>query len=246
MIRKYLLYIFLVLSALGFNEKEARGSHAMGVDLTYICLGNGQYVITVSFYRDCTPPAINAPASVPIVLTSSCGTMNPILPMVSWQEISSLCPTAISSCQGGPEPGCEQYIYSDTITVPPCADWVFSFTHCCRNGLITNLFNPAGQNMYVQATLNNTGPNCNSSPIFTTLPVPYICEGQPYNYNHGAIDADGDSLVYSLVNPLTTGAGLIPYVGTFSPTNPMNTLTGVNFNTQTGQMEVIPLGELGS
>ena len=40
------------------------------------------------------------------------------------------------------------------------------------------------------------------SPLFTEYPAPYICAGQPYCYNNGSIDVDGDSLVYSLQTPL--------------------------------------------
>ncbi len=216
----------------------------MGVDLTYICLGNNEYVFTISFYRDCS--GINAPGTASLNLSSiSCSqNFNVVLPLISSQEISALCPTALSTCQGGFEPGAEQYIYSDTITLPAqCADWVFSWSHCCRNPLITNLINPAGQNIYIEATYDNTIPGCNSSPIFTTLPVPYICAGQPYSYNHGAIDIDGDSLVYSLVNPLTTGGVAIGYQPGFNPTYPITTMSGsVAFNTNTGQMNVVPNG----
>ncbi|MBL4657886.1 MAG: hypothetical protein JKX73_07780, partial [Flavobacteriales bacterium] len=219
-------------------------SHSMGVDLTFMCLGNDTYVFTISFYRDCS--GINAPTSANLSLSSvNCNqSLTQNLPLISSQEISALCPTALSTCQGGSEPGAEQYIYSDTIQLPAqCTDWVFSWSHCCRNPLITNLTNPSSQNIYIEATHDNTLANCNSSPIFTTLPVPYICSGQPYSYNHGAIDIDGDSLVYTLVNPLTTGAVPIGYQGGFTPTNFMNTISGsVTFSSQTGQMTIVPNG----
>ena len=228
------LKVYTILSLIAFciaaipNKTEA--SHAMGADLAYTCLGNGQYALTLSFYRDCT--GISAPTSATINMTSSCNTLIATLPLISWVEISPICPTALSSCQGGTEPGAEQYIYSDTISVSPCADWVFSFSHCCRNPLITNLQTPSGQNIFIKATLDNTGPDCNSSPIFTTLPVPYVCMGQLYNDNYGAIDADGDSLVYSLINPMTTGMVNIQYVTGFSPTNPMSSSHNFSINIQ--------------
>ena len=215
----------------------------MGAELTYECLGANQYVLTVSFYRDCS--GISAPASATInLIAPSCGqNFSVSLPQVSSQEISALCPTALSTCQGGSQPGVEQYIYADTVSLTPCPDWTFSWSHCCRNPLITNLQAPSSQNIYVEATLDNTGNSCNSSPIFTTLSVPYICDGQPNSYNQGAIDADGDSLVYSLVNPLTTGAAPIAYQPGFNPILPISTQSGlVNFNSVTGQMDVVPNG----
>ena len=239
MIKKYWISLLVVVGIIFSSTNEVKATHAMGVDLTYICLGNGQYAITVSFYRDCS--GISAPPDADVTLTSSCSTFTVTLPQVSFQEISSLCPTAVSTCQGGSEPGAEQYIYTDTVTLPPCADWTFWYTECCRNPLITNLTSPGSQQMYVEATLDNTGPNCNSSPIFTTLPVPYICVNQPYSYNHGAIDVDGDSLYYSLVTPLTNGGALIPYMPGYSSSYPVFTNTGsVNFNNNNGQMSMTP------
>ncbi|KKL07245.1 hypothetical protein LCGC14_2587970, partial [marine sediment metagenome] len=105
--------------------------------------------------------------------------------------------------------------------------------------MINKLTSPGSQSMYIEATLNNTGGLCNSSPFFTTLPVPYICDGNPYGYNHGAVDIDGDSLVYTLVNPLTTGGTPIGYQPGYSPTYPVFTSSGVVvFNSQTGQMSL--------
>ncbi|HIA37882.1 MAG TPA: T9SS type B sorting domain-containing protein [Flavobacteriales bacterium] len=241
---KRLLYILFCAACLNFCALDkVNASHSMGVDLTYICLGGGQYVFTISFYRDCS--GISAPnvANISLVSPSCNQNLTLSLPLISSQEISALCPTALSTCQGGSQPGAEQYIYTDTISLPPCPDWTFSWSHCCRNPLITNLINPAGQNIYIEATLDNSGPDCNSSPIFTTLPVPYICNGQPYSYNHGAIDLDGDSLVYTLVNPLTTNGVLIGYQAGYSINYPIFTQSGaVSFNTSTGQMNIVPNG----
>ena len=244
MLKTLVFIICCILSLTLAGSHKARASHAMGVDLTYICLGNNEYVFTISFYRDCS--GINAPTTADLDLSSiSCSqNFSVTLPLISSQEISPLCPTALSTCQGGFEPGSEQYIYSDTITLPAqCTDWLFSWSHCCRNPLITNLTAPNSQNIYIEATYDNTIPGCNSSPLFTTLPVPYICTGQPYSYNHGAIDIDGDSLVYSLVNPLTTGGVSIGYQPGFNPNYPIATVSGtVSFNTTTGQMNVVPNG----
>ena len=33
--------------------QQARGSHSMGADLTYTCLGGNTYQVTITFYRDC-------------------------------------------------------------------------------------------------------------------------------------------------------------------------------------------------
>jgi len=228
-------------------SKESLASHAMGVDFFYECLGGNNYQFTLIFYRDCD--GVSAPSSASInISSSSCGQNTSINlaqqgPPV---ELTTLCMgNNNSTCNGGSDPGVEQYTYSGTYTLPAnCPDWTFSFTHCCRNANITNLTAPDNEDMYIQATLDNSLGQCNDSPIFTELPVPFICDGGPYCYDHGATDADGDSLVYSLVNPLTGGGSNIGYVGGFSPTYPLTTFSGsVSFDNATGQMCFTPIGE---
>ena len=41
-----------------------KASHFAGADLTYTCLGGSTYLITLSFYKDCS--GISAPTNVPI------------------------------------------------------------------------------------------------------------------------------------------------------------------------------------
>lgn len=70
--------------------------------------------------------------------------------------------------------------------------------------------------------------------------MPYICAGQQYFYNHGAVDLDGDSLVYIFINPQDNPGNNIPYVGGLNINNPMRTTGTFQFNQQTGQMNFTP------
>ena len=108
--------VFVVAICLCFNTKSI-ASHAMGADFTYKCLGGDQYQLKLTFYRDCS--GIAAPGSATIILNSvNCGlNFSFTIPQVSFVEISSTCPTALSTCQGGSEPGVEEYIYIDTVTI---------------------------------------------------------------------------------------------------------------------------------
>lgn len=215
-------------------------THSVGIDLNYECLGGNNYRFVLNFYRDCN--GIDAPdpeASVQLYSTS-CGVNATLdLELQSVTEVSPLCPAQFpnSTCQNGILPGIEQYVYAGNFTLPlQCVDWVISYTLCCRNYAITNLYDPGSQNIYAEVTLNNTGNLCNNSPVFTTLPVPYFCANQTFNYNHGASDIDGDSLVYTLISPRTDRTTIIPYVSGFSPSSPLATNGTFNFDRQTGQM----------
>ncbi len=244
MSRNILRGISIVLFGLLLTlSKRSEASHAMGADLTYQCMGGNTYKIRLSFYRDCI--GINAPANVYINVNSiSCGqslgvTCYP-LPGTG-QEVKYLCPTAQSTCAGGSFTGIQEYVYEGVITLPmQCVDWAFSYTLCCRNAAITTISTPGTNTFYVYASLNNTVSPCNSSPTFSNKPVPFTCLGQQFCFNHGAVDADGDSLVYSLVDPRQTAAAAVGYLSPYNASNPLNSNPALQFNTQTGDICFTP------
>ena len=121
-----------------------------------------------------------------------------------------------------------------------CNDWIISTSECCRNGAITNLTNPGGDDIYVETLINNTQPytDNNTSPVFTNPPVSYICDGQLYCYNNGAFDADGDSLAYNIITPLTGPGTTVNYIAPFSNLNPFDGVT--SFDPLTGNLCVTP------
>jgi hypothetical protein len=47
------------------------------------------------------------------------------------------------------------------------------------------------------AELNNLNAPCNSSPTFSNIPIVVANNNELLTYSHGAVDPDGDSLVYS-------------------------------------------------
>jgi gliding motility-associated-like protein len=241
------LTLLLLLAMLGFSN-QAMATHATGADLQYVWLGGNTYRIVLNFYRDCA--GIAAPTA-PIITIKGCsaaqnttltlsqlGPPTPVLPT---------CPAAgPSTCAGGTNPGIERYTYTGTVTLnaTPCANWIFSWQHSARNNAITDIANPGGQDLYVQAILNNAAfPNNNSSD-FSTEPVPYICSGFPFTFNHGAFDADGDSLVYSMVTPMNGPNSTVAYLPGFSAANPITTTPANNtvFNAQNGQLTFTPNG----
>ena len=124
-----------------------------------------------------------------------------VSPSRNRQEITRVCPGATTTCNGGTEPGIQKWEYSGVVTLSNCPDWIFGTRECCRNGAITTLVNPLSENMYIEATLDNSVSQ-NNSPVFSNIPIAFECIGQNNYYNHGGLDTDGDSLVYSFVAPL--------------------------------------------
>ena len=215
-----LLFAFLFL----FVSYDLPASHAMGADLSYRCLGGNQFEVNLSFYRDCIGVVPQLTYMVRIGSVSCGQNRNLFVGLVSSEEVSPLCPAQLSNsrCRGGTLPGVEQYLYRGTITLPAnCSDWIFSFAVNFRNNAINTILNPGSTDIYVEAKLNQFVGICNSSPQFTQPPVPYLCQGQPFVYNHGAVDPDGDSLVYTMIDALQTPLAAVTYINPYSGQNPV-------------------------
>jgi len=238
----YIAFIAVLIFLNPLTIREARATHGVGAELTYRCMGGNLYEFTLKYYRDCRGVAM--PQTQLITIASvSCGITSTLtLNKVGvGEDISPLCTSALSECAGGTEPGVEKYVYQNTFTLPLCPDWVFSFEQCCRNVDITNLVNPNAQFLYIRSTLDNSGGICNTSPMFTTSPVPYICDNQLVNYNMGTFDPDGDSLHYTLVNALGSNGLALTYVSGYTPTYPISTTSGsVNFDSNSGNLKINP------
>lgn len=237
-------FTLVILLLVGiFSSLSVYATHAVGADISYKCLGNNQYEITLNVYRDCNGISLGNKAHVDIKSNTCNVSTGMNLNRVFWKEISQVCiqDANNTACHGGPLPGIQQHQYKGTFTFPrACADWTISFSLTARNGAITNLQSPGSRDLYVEATLNNTNGICNNSPEFGNLPVPYICQGEAFNFNHGTIEQDGDQLTFTLIAPKHNGNTNIGYVGSYSPTNPLSTTSGFNFNNTTGQFSFTP------
>ena len=226
------------------NLNESKASHAMGADITYQCLGNNQYRVTFSFYRDCF--GIAAPATMSLNISSSCfpnQTVN-LSPLPSSPTlITPLCPSALSTCNGGSFTGIQEWVYEGIITLPgPCADWTFSHSENARNAAITTISGAGSDDLFVYSVLNNTNGICDDSPIFSNRPVPFACVGQRFCFNHGAYDAQGDSLSYQIITPRSgpNASDTVGYLPGYSAGQPVISSPPMTFNPATGDFCMTP------
>lgn len=236
----YLLIVFLSTAVFSYN---LFASHSMGADLTYVCLGNNKYEFTLKFYRDCGGVAAPTSATINCVALSCNVNYSVVLSKVpgTGQEVTPICPNVASTCSGGNYPGVQEYVYTGITTLPvQCVDWEFSFSLCCRNAAITTIQNPGNENIYIKATLDNLNFPCNNSPTFSNKPVPWICVGQKICYNNGAVEKDGDQLVFSIITPYTGPTTNVTYIPPFTATQPLSTTQGVSFNQATGDICMNP------
>lgn len=253
--RLYSGLIFVLMGLSMMVVQDVRASHALGADISYTCVGPNTYDVVVSFYRDCD--GISAPTSIileysapscgfaqqTLTLTASAGCTNAV-GQCCGQQLPGVCGAQQNNttCNNGTYPGVEITAYCGTITLPgQCSEWIIGYAECCRNSAVTNLQSASSYDQYVYSIINNTSQatsaGCNNSPFFTNNPSELFCAGYSYCYNHGAVDIDGDSLVFSLINPLDDFGVPINYSGGLSPTNPMQVTPGsFSFDPTTGQI----------
>ena len=246
------MLVSLVIALCAVPQEQAQASHAVGADIQVIQIGPLQYRIVLRFYRDCA--GIPAPSSALITYSSAAmglqgtatATLIAVLPngLPNGSQIPlSPCiqPGVLTTCQGGTAYGVQEWHYEVIITLPmACPDWIFSYGVCCRNATVDNLSGAGGQAMTVFTSIDNVNIVNNSSPVFNTIPVNQFCVGNQFFYNQGAVDPDGDSLVYSLV-PCLDGLNVpVMYGGGYTAAQPISSSSGVSIDPQTGLITFTP------
>lgn len=237
-----ILFISFVLLLI---PRNAEAGHIVGSEISYKWISGNSYEITLTIYRDCGSP-IPAPNN-PVVRYSSatCGRNNNVTlsPVAGTGiEITHPCSSATTTCNGGTALGIQKYVYTTTVTLPAqCSDWVFGFDVCCRNCDITTVATPGcsgAPGTYVAATLNNIVAPTNSSPVFTNLPMSVVCIGQPFQYNNGVVDVNGDSLVYSFINPQQLAGTNVSYLAGYSAGSFLSSSPGITVNGANGDITI--------
>ena len=240
------LKLLIITCILFLGSFASHASHFAGGNIYYDYLGGNQYRFWGEITLDCggagNPPTMN------IVTTNTCGFTNPaiVLTLVGAQtrNVSQVCirDSLLTRCvgTGGTLPGRRRYIYSGTVTLPPCNTWTFGWGSCCRNAAVVNV---TSTSIYMITTMNSATDSTNSSVRYFGHQNPYVCINQPATYNFGAYDPDGDSLSYQLIPGLLNATTNVTYSGGYNFLNPIN--TGFALNPTNGTITFTP-NTLGS
>ncbi len=177
-------------------------THIIGGEVNYRCLGNDRYEITLQLFRDCDTgvPWFEDPAAIQILDAN--GYFIDTIGM-RLRNNDTLAFTS-SACSVIPPSACiHTTTYREVRTLPfRVGGYQFLYQICCRNQDIINIANPTGTQAAYHAVLTEEALlSCNSAPKVGDWPPFYICNGQPFSYDHSATDVDGDSLVYELCTP---------------------------------------------
>jgi gliding motility-associated-like protein len=239
-----------------FLSADVRASHIVGGEMSYECLGNNQYFITLKVYRDCYNglAGYDNPTNI-FIWNASCQLIS-TLP-VPFPGSDTLDNNPGNPCLIVPPGICvEEAIFTYTVTLPPTpGGYTMAYVRCCRNSLIQNILDPSNTGGSYIATIPDTSlAECNSSPIYNNFPPTVICVNTPFTFDHSATDPDGDSLVYELCAPYVGADAFNPYpnpptcppypfvtyVNPYSASNPMGGSPPLAIDPATGWMTGTP------
>ena len=228
----YKALLFASLFFIGFTGK-VNATHIMGSDITWECLGNDSFEVTLSVYRDCTGVSLGKPN---LSIGCKSGSLGSITKTEkSYNGGEDVTPTCESSCTQCDSRGCSfNYgIQKHTVTYivdfanSNCCKVDFSYNGCCRSNSITTGL--AHEQFYVESWMDRCKAPCNSSPSFKEPPIGLLCKNQKFIYNQGASDDDvdslgrlQDSLSYDFAKPTGTGPNdPLSYNGKYSYKKPL-------------------------
>lgn len=202
--RRVSIYFLILTTIFSITlTRESRATHIVGGELNYRYTGNNVYEIQLTVYRDCyngLAPFDN-PASIGIFDGSGNLYSSASVFITSQGPVSNV---INSPCLIPPTNVCYEvahYIFT-TVIPPSPGGYTITYQRCCRNSTIANLLNVQGTGSTYFATIPPSGiVTGNSNPVFVNWPPTFICSGAPFTFDHSATDADGDSLVYSIIKP---------------------------------------------
>ena len=254
----YLKAIFLLV-IISCSAVQSYASHIFGIDLYYTYVSGNTYTIKLVVYGDCSGAAFpSLSTSVPVVKVYDGNTfINSVSLAIqapsAGVEVTPVCPADVgnTTCTNlsNPIPGVKKFVYSANVTLTGTSSvWRFLFqgamgsSSAGRSNSITNIVIPGlGSTIQLVDTLNNTTFN-NSSAVYTTIPTPFFCLDIPANFNPGAVDPNGDSLVFNLVPGVDANTGSnVTYISPYTATAPLATSAGTfSFSNTTGQLAFTP------
>ena len=240
---------------------QARASHIVGGELELTHTTGTAYLLTLNLYFDntATTDLIMGSVTASIFDKASNNRMQDIaLPIASNTLVNytdPLCarPTLVT----------RKLVYSKEIILPggtyngPQGYYV-AVEQCCRNLSIGNIVNPgnAAQAFYLEfpAVARNGQPFFDSTPRLFPALSEYACLNEPFYFDFGGVDADGDSLAYELATPLNghasinvprptaTAAPYVPVVWNpgLSATNPLPGAPTLRVDRRTGRLSARP------
>jgi gliding motility-associated-like protein len=208
------IYIFFILLFFALSPVALKATHIVGGEMTYTCLGNNQYQVTLTIFRDCFNgvPWFDSPASIGVFTSNNLLFSQTLVPLDLMLN-DTLDPDLGSECFVAPPNVCVHTTSYTTVLNLPFnpGGYHIVYQRCCRNNTISNIVAPEDTGATYSIEISPMAlQECNNSPVFNNWPPLYLCVNFPFEIDQSAVDPDGDSLVYKLCNPLQGASDFAP------------------------------------
>ncbi|MEX1001158.1 MAG: PKD domain-containing protein [Crocinitomicaceae bacterium] len=198
---------------------SATASHIVGGEMFYDHISGNEYRVTVKLYRDCLSDGAEFDANLPVTIFDG-NNIQLSQFTIPFPGSTELAVQFSNPCVTIPTDICvEEAIYEKVVTLPASnTGWTLSYQRCCRGPSVVNLVDAGntGLTLTVSIPAQSAVPS-NSSPRFKNFPPLLLCANDPLNFDHSAIDPDGDVLEYELCTPFAGGSALAPAPNPASP-----------------------------
>ena len=206
------VYVVLLFFALLVNGFSVRANHILGGNFELNNTGtNGYYELKLNLFFDKAQRSVQAGDNnlKVAIYRKSDNRLMKSLTLVSSQPQGTPLVYANERCAASQGLNISTISYNQNLFLDPLEyndpqGYYIVWDRCCRNDA-TNIANSLSTGMlfYLEfpSLLRGGTEFRNSSPRFTAPNGEYICRGQAFKFDNGAIDADGDQLRYSLVTP---------------------------------------------
>jgi|GEM_PF-3410784 len=225
----------LALFFFSFLILPLKASHILGGELAFVRVSQQTYHLQLTLYRDCSGAALGTgPQVVTVTQLGTTNTINVNLALMSQGLEVNNCAGLVTFCSNTAStiPGIEKYVYQGIVTLPfQNVDYEVKYSMCCRATAITNLVIPTSESFTIR-TLLRDGVNAHSA-VFDPMTQPFLCQGQANSLSFHATDADGDSLVYTLI-PAASDTNSVVYAAGASFSQPILNAPSQTFDSQNG------------
>ncbi len=185
-------------------------THFVGGNFSICQTGANDFEVTLRVYRDCAPgnSTFIDPSSINVFDNVTNGLVMNF--SMSSSLVSQTVLTLGDSCYTPTGICVEEYVYVSTITLADNPNgYYLEWDDCCRNSLIDNLASPSSDGMTYYVQIPDpalAGGNC--TPDFGSYPTNgYLCINFDQEIDFEVTDPDGDSLVFSLIDPFDEASG---------------------------------------
>ena len=192
---------------------SAKANHVVGGNLSWSCLGNGQYVFEVNLTVECST-SLAAPTLQQIGVWNHPTIAAIPINLVSETDLSPSCTQVLGgpnvvTCANQSLGSLKKYTYQSASIaisgVPPAQGFQFTYSQSLRSNLTTNIQSGSGITLHAAMYAYNgldANPCYDSSPSVSIDAFHLFCLGSSNSIAVGGYDVNGDSLVYSFSEPL--------------------------------------------